>query len=291
MARRGASGAADPEGGAVSTGPTTGCGGTAGGAIGDTTSPRGASSRTISFAAAPGAADGAGLARDARTDGTAWLAGAGVPIASRGSVPGATGRREGGTSARSATGGGGSAGEGIATVTSGVGTSPSLTVPVGAGAAVALGRTARAGRLRAWPTAGSLSTRGLASRGQGMKPKWPAAANTAPQTSSRPKAASAVDQRKPAARRWLARRSARRRCLIRSRSVTVSSSNGSAARTKDTSGPSWRFFADSVVSLSILMECFLAFSRQIIEKPSPCTMDPDPDGVGLDFKQGRDFCR
>ena len=274
-----------PEDGRTKEGSDTGDGAIFDGAIAETRGLGRAPSRTASFVVAPGADAGAGLIWDARAG-----EGAGADMARP--VPGATSRRaEGGATAGSATAGRASAVSAMAAISCGGSAAPSPIVPVGGDATADSGRTTRAGRLRAWPTAGSLSTRGLASRGQGMKPKWPAAANTAPPASSRPKAASAVDQRKPAARRLLARSSARRRCLIRSRSVTVSSSNGSAARTKDTSGPSWRFFADSVVSLSILMECFLAFSRQIIEKPSPCTMYPDPDGVGLDSKQGRDFCR
>ena len=133
----------------------------------------------------------------------------------------------------------------------------SLTVPVGGDATAALGRTARAGRRRAGLAAGSLSDRSLPSRGQGMSPKWPAAANTAPPASSRPKAASTVDQRNPAAARWLGTTAACSRCLIRSRSPAVSSSSGSAARIRDASGPRCRSLAESVVLLSIFIGCCL----------------------------------
>ena len=147
--------------------------------------------------AAPGADAGAVLIRDARAG-----EGAGANMAR--SVPGATSRpAEGGATAGSATAGRASAVSAMAAISCGGSAAPSPIVPVGGDATAGLGRTTRAGRLRAWPTAGSLSTRGLASRGQGMRPKWPAAANTAPPASSRPKAASTGDQRNPAARRWL----------------------------------------------------------------------------------------
>jgi hypothetical protein len=199
------------------------------------------------FAAAPGA--GTGATWDARTTRAAGLEGAGSSMARRGAAAGATGAEEGGAKPGSA--GGAIAGNALAVCAGGA--SPSLTVTVGATAG--LGRTARAGRRRAGLTAGSLSGCSLFSRGQGMSPKWPAAANTAPPASSRPKAASTVDQRNPAAGRWLAAMAACSRCLIRSRSPGVSSSSGSAARTKDASGPRCRSVAESVVLLSIFMRC------------------------------------
>jgi len=186
---------------------------------------------------------------------------AGSTIARRGLGGEATGTGEGGW----ATGGGGSAGATTAAVTTDGSASPELTVPVG----TALGRTGRRGGLPAC----SLSTGGLASRGQGIRPKWPAAADTAPPTRSRPKAASTVDQRNPAAPRGLGSKSLRSRCLIRSRSTAVSSSSGSAERMSAASGPMCRSLPGSgVLSVTLTGRCLRVTDHRKAE--------PAPDGPG-----------
>ncbi len=237
------------EEGGARPGSAAGGGAIAGAAIANMDGLRGVSPSTACrFVAAPGA--GAGATWDARTARAACcLERAGANTARGGAASGAMGAEEGGAKAGSATGGCATAG-----ISSGTGASPSLTVPVGEDATADLSRTARAGRRRAELPAGSLSDCSLVSRGQGMSPKWPAAANTAPPASSRPKAASAVDQRNPAAARWLVATAACSRCLILSRSPALSSSSGSAARMKDASGPRCRSVAESVVLLPVLME-------------------------------------
>ena len=251
IARRGlAAGATGTGEGDATAGAAAGGSAIATGAIAEPGGLCSASPRTACrFGVAAGATTGA--TRNVRTARAACLAGAGATIARRGPANAATGAEKGGAKAGFAIGGGEIAAGAMAGCTGGV--SASLTVPVGGDTAV--GRTARTGRRRAGLAAVSLSDRDLVSRGQGMSPKWPAAANTAPPAKSRPKAASTVDQRNAAAGRWLKRTARRSRCLILSRSASVSSSSGSAARTRDASGPRRRSADESVVLLSAYMRC------------------------------------
>ena len=162
----------------------------AGGAIGDTTGARSDSCRWLVEMRGVGAR--AGLTRDPWADRTAGM-GAGVSIARRGPAAGATGSGDPGTGAT--TGGDGTAGGGTAGGGASSALAPSLTVSADGVPAAGLDGPGRAGRRRAGLGVGPLSTCGRDSRGHGMKPKWPAAANTAPPAKSRPTAARAVDQR------------------------------------------------------------------------------------------------